>query len=259
MACSTAEPTRAGPASSSESSEHPAPSAGDILNGESGFDLRCAGELGLLLFLCGSAAFSQRLVSARAGTVNYVRGAAYIDGQRVALPRNKLLVLKNGQTLRTQTGRVELLLGEGVFLRMGGGGSLRMDENRMPDTRLSLEDGFALIEVVQIAKDARLRISCGDRTTELKAPGLYRFDANPGGLRIYNGEISIENGGGILKAKGGQAVNLTGEPALYRFDPNETDPLKAWADQRSLQRIRRQKRQQEERAMQRAKRQALMQ
>jgi len=210
-------------------------------------------KLGLLVLLYGSVAQSQRLVSARAGTVNYVRGAAFIDGERVVLNRNKLLVLKNGQTLQTQTGRVELLLGEGVFLRMGDAGSLRMDENHMEDTRLSIENGFALIEVVEIAKDARLRISCGDRMVELRAPGQYRFDADPGGLRVYSGVISIEGDDGILKAKAGQAVNLTGEPAINKFDPKETDAFKAWADQRSDQRIRRQRRQQEERAMQKAK------
>jgi hypothetical protein len=73
---------------------------------------------------------------------------------------------------------------------------------------------------------------------------------------VYSGELSIERPAGILKAKGGQAVNLTGEPEVSKFDIKETDPFKAWADQRSLQRINRLKRQQEERAMQRARQKA---
>ena len=215
-------------------------------------------KLGLLLLLCGSAALSQRLVSARAGTVDYSRGASSIDGERVILFRNKLLVLKNGQILQTRAGRIEVLLGEGVFLRMGDGSSMRMDENRYADTRVTIETGFALIEVARIAKDARLHIACGDRTTELKTPGHYRFDANPCGLRVYRGELSVGNDGGILKAKVGQIFSLAGDLTMSRFDPKETDPVKTWADQRSRQRIQREKHLEEQRSMQ-AKRRSLMQ
>jgi hypothetical protein len=215
-------------------------------------------KLGLLLLLCGSAAVPQRLVSARAGTVDYSRGASFIDGQRVILFRNKLLVLKNGETLQTRAGRIEVLLGEGVFLRMGDGSSIRMDENRYADTRVAIETGFALIEVARIAKDARLHITCGDLTTELKTPGHYRFDADPCGLRVYRGELSVDRDGGIQKAKVGQIFSFTGTPTMTRFDPKETDPVKTWADQRSRQRIQREKHLEEQRSMQ-AKRRSLMQ
>jgi hypothetical protein len=213
-------------------------------------------KLGLLLLLCGSAALPQRLISARAGTVNYSRGASFIDGQRVILFRNKLLVLKNGQTLQTRVGRIEVLLGEGVFLRMGDASSIRMDENRYADTRVAIETGFALIEVAHIAKDARLHITCGDLTTELKALGHYRFDADPCGLRVYRGELSVD--GGIQKAKVGQIFSFTGTPTMTRFDPKETDPVKTWADQRSRQRIQREKHLEEQRSMQ-AKRRSMTQ
>jgi hypothetical protein len=214
-------------------------------------------KLGLLLLLCGSTALPQRLISARAGTVDYSRGASFIDGQRVILFRNKLLVLKNGQTLQTRAGRIEVLLGEGVFLRMGDTSSIRMDENRYADTRVAIETGFALIEVARIAKDARLHITCGDLTTELKAPGQYRFDADPCGLRVYRGELSVDRDGGIQKAKVGQVFSFTGTPSLTRFDPKETDPVKTWADQRSRQRTQREKHLEEQRSMQ-AKRRSLM-
>lgn len=214
------------------------------------------GKLALLLLLCGSSAFAQRLVSARAGTVNFIRGTAFLDGRRVFLTPNKLLVMQNGQTLRTETGRVELLLVERVFLRMGEASAIRMDENQMPDTRLALERGSAVIEVLQIAKGAHLRIVCGDRMTELKNPGVYRFDAKSEMLRVYNGEVALNAPGAVLKAKAGQAVNLTGDLVASRFDPKETDSLKAWADQRMQQRIARQRRQQEARAMLRVRRDA---
>lgn len=204
-----------------------------------------------LLLLGGITAPAQRLLSARAGVVNWLRGSVFIDDTRVALRPSRLLLLKDGQTLRSPRGRAELLLGERVYLRMIEGASVRMEDNHMDDTRLLLQSGSVLIEVVQIHKGANLRLLCGDSATALRVPGLYRFEAEPCNLRVYRGEVLLENG---AKAKAGQAANLTGELAIAKFDPKETDPLYAWAEQRTQQRITRERRQEEIRAMIRARR-----
>ena len=83
-----------------------------------------------------------------------------------------------------------------------------------------------------------------------RRPAIYRFDADPCGLRVYRGELSVDRDGGIQKAKVGQIFSFTGTPAMTRFDPKETDPVKTWADQRSRQRIQREKHLEEQRSMQ---------
>ncbi len=216
-----------------------------------------AGRVFGLLLLCGTAALSQRLLSARAGTVNWLRGSVFIDGARAILRPSHLLVLKNGQTLRTERGRVEVLLGERVFLRMIEGSALRMEDNHMDDARLSLESGSAVVEVVQVTKGASLKLRCGDLTTELKNAGVYRFDSAPCALRVYRGDASVTTGQTVLRARNAQAVNLSAE-LVSSFDTKQSDPLSTWSDQRSQQRIARERRMQEARAMVRARRKLQM-
>jgi hypothetical protein len=63
----------------------------------------------------------------------------------------KLPTLKDGQLLRTNNGRAEILLGPGVFVRLGPHAALRMVNSRLEDTQIEIEQGAALVEVVEIA------------------------------------------------------------------------------------------------------------
>ena len=220
------------------------------------------GKLALVL-LCGSAAVAQqRTISARAGTINYQQGAVYVDDQRVHATYGAAhpLQMKNGQRLRVDNGKVELLLGSGVYLRMVGPSSIRMQETHLADTQVLVEDGSALIEVAGMNKGAHLRVVCGEGTTELKRDGSYRFDAPsealPGRLRIYSGDAGVERKGTAVKGTGGLSVELGGGLELSKFDLKDGDALQAWAAQRSQRRIANEKRRFEARAMQAARRKA---
>jgi hypothetical protein len=217
----------------------------------------------VLVFLCGSAAIAQqRTISARAGTINYQQGAVYVDDQRVhalyggAHP----FQMKSGQRLRVVNGRVELLLGSGVYLRMLGASSIRMEDTHLADTRVLIEDGSVLIEVAGMNKGAQLRVICGEGTTELKRDGSYRFDAPAepmtGRLRIYSGDAAVEREGIAVKARSGLAVDLAAGLEVSKFDLTDGDVLQAWAAQRSQRRIDNERRRLEARAMQAAKRKA---
>jgi hypothetical protein len=71
---------------------------------------------------------------AQIGTINYVEGQAAIDGQ--SLDANSLgsVVLGRGQTLTTETGRVEVLLTPGVFLRVDHNSAVKMISPDLADT-----------------------------------------------------------------------------------------------------------------------------
>ena len=223
-----------------------------------------AGKIALVL-LCGSAAMAQqRTISARAGTINYQQGAVYVDDQRVHATYGDTppFQMKNSQRLRIDNGRVELLLGSGVYLRMLGPSSIRMQETQLADTRVLVEDGSALIEVAGMNKDAQLRVICGEGTTELKRDGSYRFDAPfeamTGRLRIYSGDAAVEREGIAVKGRSGLAVDLAGGLEVSKFDLKDGDALQAWAARRSQRRIDNERRRAESRAIQAAKRKAQM-
>jgi hypothetical protein len=221
-----------------------------------------AGKLALV-FLCGSVAFAQpRIISARAGTINYQRGAVYVDDQLVhaTYGDHPPFQMKNGQLLRIENGRVELLLGTGVYLRMLGPSAIRMQEAQLADTRVVVENGSALIEVSGMHKEAKLKVICGAGSTEIKRDGSYRFDAPAeamaGKVRIYSGDATVVRDGVAVKAKTGLAVDLAAGLQLSKFDLRNSDALQVWAARRSQRRIEYERRQAEARAMQMAKRKA---
>jgi hypothetical protein len=192
-----------------------------------------AGRFALVL-LWASATVAQvqfRTISARAGTIAYQQGSVYVDDQRVhSTSGAPPFQMKDGQQLHVDNGRVELQLGSGVYLRMLGPSSVRMQATQLPDTRVLVEDGSAIVEVAGMTKGAQLRILSGASITELRRDGLYRFDA--GRLRIYSGDAAVERAGIVIKAKSGQAVDLTGSLEPVRFDLKELDPLQTWSSQR---------------------------
>jgi len=217
----------------------------------------------VLVVLCGGMALAQqRTISARAGTINFQQGAVSVDNQRVRFPYgyHPPFQMKNGQVLRIENGRVELLLGAGVYLRMLGPSAIRMQETQLADARVFVEEGSALIEIAGMNNDARLRVICGDGTTELKRNGWYRFEAPsegmPARLRIYSGDATIEHDGRIMKGTAGQSVTLSARSETAKFDLKESDALQAWASRRSQRRIQSEQRLAEMRAMERAKRRA---
>ena len=222
-----------------------------------------AGKLALVL-LCGTAGVAQqRTISARAGTINYQQGTVYVDDQPVHSRYGLApLQMKNDQRLRVDNGRVELLLGSGVYLRMLGLGSIRMQETHLDDTRVLVENGSVLIEVAGMNKGAQLRIVCGEFTTVLQHDGLYRFDAavvaTMGKLRIYKGDAVVEREGISVKGRSGLAVDLADGLEVSKFDLRESDALQAWAARRSQRRIDSERRRVESRELQAAKRKAQM-
>ena len=198
--------------------------------------------LGLLL-CCASALSAQKVVSARAGLITYLQGPAFVDGKRVVLKTARFPQMRNGETLATSRGRAEVLLAPGVVLRLSENSQVRMDDTRLDDTRITLQRGDALIEIVQLAEGNRLQVALADTTTELTRTGVYRFgtpqNATPqnttqGALRVYGGEALVRSGAKTVDVKRGTRVDLDAELTLTKFDRKQTDSLHAWAARRSF-------------------------
>lgn len=198
------------------------------------------GKLGLLLFCAGGALFplsAQKVVSARAGLLTYVQGSVCIDGKPVVLKTARFPQMKDGETLSTgpDRGRVEVLLAPDIVLRLPENSQVRMDDTDLSDTRVTLQQGEALIEVIRMAEDNRLQVAVGETTTEPTRPGLYRIGISQNAtLRVYGGEALVRSGVKTADAKRGMAVNLDADLAVSRFERKQTDSFHYWAAQRSF-------------------------
>jgi len=200
----------------------------------------CPGKLGLMLFCAAAVLPAQKVVSARAGLITFVQGSAFVDGKRLILRSTRFTQMQDGETLSTGRGRAELLLAPGVVMRLSEDSRLRMDDTQLSDTRVTLERGDALVEVVQLAERSRIQLNLAETTTEPTRPGLYRFGISQNTpakntLRVYGGEALVRSGTAMAVVKRGSTVNLSPDLAVVKFDRKQTDMLHAWAARRSFE------------------------
>jgi hypothetical protein len=186
---------------------------------------------------------AQKVVSARAGLITYLQGPVLLDGKRLVLQYARFPQMREGQTVSTARSRAELLLSPGVVLRLAENSLMRLDSATLADTRVTLKQGQALLEVVQLAEGNRIQIAIGEVIVEPARPGLYRIGIfqnatqNSVGqttLRVFGGEAAVRSGPIMADVKRGMAISLDAGLAISRFDRKEKDPLHLWAARRSF-------------------------
>lgn len=173
---------------------------------------------------------------AHPGTVNYVEGEATLGTQPITPDSIGTLVVDPGQTLRTQNGKVELLLTPGIFLRLGPSAAATMIANT-GSMRISIDQGEAFLEVDQIHYlQQDLRILQDGVSTQFTKMGLYNLSADLHLLRVLAGEAIISDGKKSLTVKDGREVDLTARPFHEKtFDKKgiEAEDLYRWTMLRS--------------------------
>jgi hypothetical protein len=191
-------------------------------------------RLTLALTLIGAAsAWGQNAISAHSGMIHYVEGRVLLDGEPVEPKATEFPEVKKDQTLATEEGRAEVLLTPGVFLRLSEDSSFRMISNRLSDTSFEVVSGQALIEVMELLKDNAITVQFKGATASMAKRGLYRFDADKGVLRVYEGEIGVTSGAQNIIARKGKEVAVGEGLQATNFDPKDTDPFYRWAERRS--------------------------
>lgn len=193
-----------------------------------------ASKIGVLI-LCVIPATAQSVVSAQAGLIQFTQGDVYIDARPVQAVGKPFLSLKDGQVLRTGRGRVEVLVAPAIFLWLGPQGSLRLVNNSLEDTRVELDSGTALIEVVELVKGGRIYIEQGETRTEFKGAGLYRFESDRHQLLVFGGAAEVRVGERTVSTGRGRAVQLSASLSISRFNRKRVDELHQWAASRSFQ------------------------
>jgi hypothetical protein len=175
---------------------------------------------------------AQPVVAAKSGTISVADGKVFLDEKPLELQPGQFPDMKEKSTLRTEDGRAEVLLPPGMFLRLGENGSFRMVSNRLIDTRLELLTGSAVVEIDATSKDAQVTLLSKDGTVTF-TKGIYRFDAQPARVKVFEGSASVEVGGRTLAVSSGRMMGLTGDTAsVEKFDIKDTDSLDHWSRRR---------------------------
>jgi hypothetical protein len=188
----------------------------------------------VILLVFAGTAWGQYVVGARAGTIQFTAGEVFANGRPVRATPKHFPFLEEGQALWTRQGRVEILLGQGVFLRLDRESSVRLTSSSLEDTRIDMEDGRALVEVVKLNKAAHIQVRLRNTITEFRGMGVYRFDLPAGELRVFAGEAGVSAEGKKVEVTRGKAVRCDSDLALSTFDLKNTDGLHEWSARRSF-------------------------
>jgi len=187
---------------------------------------------------------AQQVVGAKAGIIQHIYGEVFLDGNPLSLPEDGYIQMENGQSLRTGQGLVELLLAPSAYLRMGGfsSSSLRMEQNELNNTQVSLEQGSALIEIVQKLRGNPIRVRFSKGLVEIKKTGRYRLDADSSELRVHKGAALVTGANKTFTVKKGRMLRLDRNWKAVKFDPRAADLLDHFSAARTKQLYRMQAR-----------------
>lgn len=175
--------------------------------------------------------------SALPGTVNYIEGQVNIGSDTLNADSIGSAMLEPNQTLETGTGKAEILLTPGVFLRVDDNSAVRMISPGLTNTEIQLDQGRAMVEVAEIHDQNHLRIDAGGVQTQLVKKGLYEFDADRQEILTFDGKALVQDGDRTISVDGGKRLELnTGaELKAHGFDKNDykQSDLYQWSSLRS--------------------------
>ncbi len=193
-----------------------------------------AGYAAILAISLTPRTSAQSVISAHSGVVHYVEGDVSIDGTPVHPKFAEFPDVKTGQLVATAEGRAEILLTPGVFLRIAENSSVRMLSNALADTRLEVVSGSALIEVGELLEHNAISFEASGVHMELAKKGLFRIDATPASLRVYEGQARVASGSESFIARKGHQIDLdSSKLADTRFDAKDTDAFYRWSSRRA--------------------------
>jgi len=187
--------------------------------------------------LAGTTSFvasAQTVISAKSGIIHYVEGRVFLNDQLIESKFGEFPDVKENQQVRTEQGRVEILLTPGVFLRLGENSAIRMITNRLIDTRVDFLSGEALVEADEILKDNGITIVYKDYAVQLQKKGVYHFASEAPNLRVHEGDALVQLDGKMQEVKEGHALTMDGGLQLASFDKKkDVDDLYLWGARRS--------------------------
>jgi hypothetical protein len=171
------------------------------------------------------------------GTINYVEGAAELNGNALSAAEIGKVGLQPGQVLETQDGYVEVLLTPGAFLRIGHNSTVRLTSASLADTRVEFLKGSGMLEVNQLIKGTGLAVNFNSTSMEIDKKGLYTFDGGIPAYQVLDGKATVTEAGKNKTIGKNKQIALVGDGPLKvkGVDKNqiESQPLYVWSKARS--------------------------
>jgi len=175
-------------------------------------------------------------ISARPGVINYIEGAASINGSRISNKTAGRTFLAANDTLSTEIGKAEVLLTPGVFLRVGANSEIRMISPSLTKTVIEVAGGEAFVEAADLVKENDIEILDHGTTTRLLKPGLYKFIATGQPVAaVISGkaEVSVADRKVNLGKNRQTVLDAELKPEKYNSkEESNSDDLYAWSQVR---------------------------
>lgn len=183
-------------------------------------------------------ATAQSVISAHSGLIHFFDGSVLLDDQPIHQQTGKFQQMNNGSELRTEDGRVEVLLTPGTFLRLGANTAIRMISNQLENTRVELLNGSAVLDQGsdRLANTA-VTILYNLDEVHIQQPGRYRFDTEPAQLKVETGDAEVTSAGKSVEAREGYVVALDDKLSASKLpngsQGNASDALDNWDQARN--------------------------
>jgi hypothetical protein len=155
----------------------------------------------------------------RPGLINTVQGQVSLDEHPVLPHSMRRQVLRAGQEIRTNTGKAELLLTPGSFLRIGNNAEVRMLSRSLENTQVKVVQGTALLDAKAGYKHA-LAIIMDGTTTRIEKHGIYGFNATGRTISVLRGKAIVYQGDSQIRLKKGRQLYVAarGNLQVARLD-----------------------------------------
>lgn len=177
------------------------------------------------------------LISAKAGKVNFTEGSTMVGravGTTGVLVRGDQLEV--GDKITTSaTGRAEILLNPGSYLRLGGDSGFEFKTTSLDDLRLKVNRGSAILEVFA-TNDFKVSAYTPKGRVTIVNTGVYRIDVDAAGnaiLSVIEGRALVGERSVALVKEGRTATVNGGSPMIKKFDKDKRDTLAEWSRSRS--------------------------
>jgi uncharacterized protein YaiE (UPF0345 family) len=198
-----------------------------------------------LSLLCAATAVAQgqmrdpRVISARAGGVNFVSGEARVklSGRSHWQTLTAKDTLKKGDTVETgDDSQLEVLLNPGSYFRLGGNSEFTLADDSLDELRLSLTRGSGLIEATGFSEHRiSILVETPQTTVEIVRSGIYRINVLPSNrteVAVYKGRALVGKEQALIK--GGRTARVGGAGVeIAKLDKKEQDALDLWSRDRA--------------------------
>jgi len=192
-------------------------------------------RLAPLPILALMVASGQSVRSTHSGLVYFFDGYVFIGQEQVQQKFGRFQEIGEGNVLRTELGRAEVLLTPGVFLRVDENSAIRLQSNSLSDTRIELLRGSVIVEVTHEAANPPDTLIYKNWQVRLSENSVARIDSEPGQLRVLSGTATVltDDASGNATVQRGEVLPLA---SVLVAEPAATpagDTFNVWSMNRS--------------------------